>query len=39
DDLEKQLIIQKLRNKFNELEEQVPELSTHPTLSNTEAAT
>ncbi|CAG8488580.1 1918_t:CDS:2 [Scutellospora calospora] len=39
DDSEKQLIIQKLRDEFSELEEHVPELSTCPTLSNTEPAT
>ncbi|CAG8683012.1 31839_t:CDS:2, partial [Racocetra persica] len=35
-DSEKQLIIQKLCNKFSELEKQAPELSVCSTLSNTE---
>ncbi|CAG8688187.1 8905_t:CDS:2, partial [Cetraspora pellucida] len=39
DDSEKQLIIQRLRNEFSELKEQASELSTCPTLSNTESAT
>ncbi|CAG8675537.1 13200_t:CDS:1, partial [Dentiscutata heterogama] len=38
-DSEKQLIIQRLRDEFSELEKHAPELSTHPTSSNTELAT
>ncbi|CAG8521177.1 22679_t:CDS:2 [Cetraspora pellucida] len=38
DDSEKQLIIQKLYNKFSELEEQASELSICLTLPNTEPA-